>query len=102
MIQSGTISTSGTDLLVVPTGKQYTTLLIAVCNNGTGAQLFDLYAVKSGDSPSNSNRIIVNRQLDGYDSFFMVEKLMLEAGDKIRATAQNNGVLTSTVSWASL
>lgn len=102
MIQSGTVSTSGDDILTVPTGKRYAAVLVTLCNNGTATRTFDLHAVKNGDSVTASNRVLINREVKGYDSFFISEKFLLEAGDKLRAVASSNGAITATVSWAEL
>jgi hypothetical protein len=102
MIQSGTVSTSGDDILSVPVGERYAAVLVTICNNGTATRTFDLHAVKSGDSPSATNRVLINREVKGYDSFFISEKFLLEAGDSLRAVASSNGALTATVSWADL
>jgi hypothetical protein len=102
MIQNGTISTAGDDFALVPGGLRYSTTAISICNSGTTSRTFDMHIVKSGDSPSASNRVLVNRTLNGYDSFWISDKWILDSGDKLRFVASSNGVLNAVVSTIAL
>lgn len=102
MIQNGTISVSGDDFAVVPIGQRFSTTAISICNNGTAQRTFDMHVIKNGDAPSPTNRVLVNRQLNGYDSFWISDKWILEGGDKLRFVASANGAMSVSISTIAL
>lgn len=107
-IQNTQINTTNTDLLpdngvdyTVPANKRYAITTIMVCNTQNTDSAFDLHLVKSGDPIGVGNLIVNNLTIAAQDTFtFDSEKIVLEAGDRIVASAQPaSNQLTATVSW---
>jgi len=107
-IESTAIGSTDTDLLTVPTGKQYAVLTILICNTEApnpvhqehGETNFDLHLVKNGDAKSDTNMIIRNLILPAGETFtFDSEKVVLDAGDKIVALGESPTNLSATVSF---
>ena len=107
-IESTAISSTDTDLLVVPAGKSYAVLTIMICNTEApnpvhpehGQTNFDLHFVKSGDAKSNTNMVVKEMPVPGGETFtFDTEKVVLEAGDKITVLSQAPLNLSITVSY---
>lgn len=105
-INSTRLTTSGDTTLYTSTGVNAITLII-ICNTGTpnpadeteNATYVQLNLVKSGNLTSDSN-VIVKRLLipAGETVFFSEERIVLEQGDSVRATAEDPNLLTITVS----
>lgn len=100
MINNIVIGTADTDVLVVPTGKNYAQNLLIFCNtSATAADTLTVHVIKSGDTKQAKNMIINARPIPAKDTFeFDVEKLLLSAGDKIIALS-TNGTVSATVSY---
>ena len=65
-----------------------------------GQEIINVHIVKSGGTTTNTNKIIHQLPLDASDTFtFNTEKLILSAGDRIFASATNNNVVSTTISY---
>jgi hypothetical protein len=70
------------------------------CNYSASTVSFNLYAVPSASTASNSNIIYNAVQLASGDTYVVdFEKLVLSNGDTLRANATVNTSITSTVSY---
>ena len=99
------ILNTDTTLLEVPTGERYAITTVIVCNYGSSTSTindssFDLHIVKNADTRNNTNKILNNISMPAQESFtFSVERLILDAGDKIIAVSGEPDKLSATISY---
>lgn len=105
-INSTRLTTTGDTVLYTSSGVNAVTLIV-VCNTGNpnlsdetiNSCLLQLNLVKSGVLPSDTNLIVKNLLIPaGETVFFSEERIVLDNGDTIRATASNPNLLSITVS----
>lgn len=105
-IQNANIQTVDTEILLVPGGKKYAITTILVCNNaaddgtGTNDSKFDMHVIPSGESKTTSNLVINDLSVAAADTFtFAMERLILEAGDRVVLVGQSPTNLSATISY---
>lgn len=105
MIKNTQILISPTTILgPISSGKEVSSVSMFFCNtNLTSVRSINLFVVPSGVSIQNDSNIIVKEfPIPQGDTLpFSQEKLILSQGDKIVATANENGI-TQTVSYIEL
>jgi glycine/serine hydroxymethyltransferase len=70
------------------------------CNVSPGAMTFNVHAVKSGNLADNSNIIYYAVQISATDTYVVdTEKLMLDNGDYIAASASLPDSIVATISY---
>lgn len=88
-------------------GQENAVVAIIVCNTGTpdladetvNSCTLTLNLVRSGNVSSDTNTVVKNLIVPaGETVFFSDEKIILSAGDEIRATASTGNLLSITVS----
>lgn len=68
------------------------------CNLGSQTVQFTLYAVPAGGTPEDSNTIYKTINVTTYDTFVMdVEKIILEDGEALWASASEDTALAVTI-----
>lgn len=109
-INSTRLTTTGDTVLYTSGGVNAITLII-VCNTGaadpldesTNRTTMQLNLVKNGQLTSDSNVIVKNLIVPpGETIFFSEERIVLDTGDSVRATAADPNLLTITVSSISV
>ena len=71
-----------------------------IANYTASAVTANVYLIPASGTASNSNIIIPNLQIAGYDTYIMnTERLVLGNGDMIQANANTGSALTATVSY---
>ena len=102
-LNNAQMSTGAPVEFTVSAGQSWAFTTIMICNKGSGAATFSVYAVLSGEAVSDTKNKIVNTDsVDANDTFVMdSEKLILEAGDKLsfQQIGGTNGDLLVTVSY---
>lgn len=99
------ILNTDTVLLEVPAGERYAITAIIVCNyssstSSTNDSSFDLHLVKNADNRNNTNKILNNIQMPAQETFtFSIERVILDAGDKVIATSVDPDKLSATISY---
>jgi hypothetical protein len=101
-IQS-TLLTTTADTVYTSTGSTVVTT-IYVSNYTTSANAtFSLFAVGSGYSASNTNKLYSNVTVTAGDTYVIdSERLLLDDGDVIQANANVDSRLTLTVSYTTI
>jgi hypothetical protein len=70
------------------------------CNTDSSAVQFNLYAVPSAGSAATSTQILQNVVVNAGDTYIMnTERLVLSNNETLKANANVNSVLISTVSY---
>lgn len=65
-----------------------------------GKQHIDVYVVKNGEQPGSTNIIAHQIPIDASDTFtFNAERLVLNPGDQIYASATDNDQISATTSY---
>jgi hypothetical protein len=73
------------------------------CNTDTSTQAVSVYLVPNGGTPSDSNIIYKNYGITAHDTLVVdKEKIILNNGDAVYASANNNSVITTTVGYIGL
>jgi hypothetical protein len=102
-IDNAQMSTGSPVTFTVSAGQSWAFTTIMVCNKGSAAATFSLYAVLNGEAVDDAkNKIVNTASVDAGDTFIMdSEKLILEAGDKLsfQQIGGTNGDLLVTVSY---
>ena len=97
-IEQQTITTAGSTLYTSTGGSAITAMFFM--NNHTGTVVIQLHVVKSGGSIAATNKIIKDLSITAGDTYIIdTEKLLLDDGDSIRATAVVDSVVNVTVSY---
>lgn len=100
-ITNTTLTTSAAALLDVAGEKAIT--VIYLYNSSSGAVSVNLHAVADGDTAADSNKFYGNLIIEATDTYVVdTEKLLLSSGDDIFASANVDGVVHTTVSYATL
>lgn len=109
-INSTRLTTTGDTTLYTSSGVNAITLIV-VCNTGAidlnnesvNSTMLQLNLVKSGELPSDTNVIVKNLLIPaGETVFFSEERIVLDQGDQVRATAGSPNLLSITVSTISV
>lgn len=105
-IVNAQIATTDTTLITVPASKKYAITTVLVCNNaaddGSGANdtTFDMHVIPAGQSKSTTNIVLNDLSVAAADTFtFNVERLILEADDRLMFVGANPTNLSVTVSY---
>ena len=105
-ILNATIASTDTTLITVPANKKYAITTILVCNvaadDGTTANdtTFDMHVIPSGQSKSTQNIVLNDLKVEAADTFtFNVERVILEADDRIVFIGANPTNLSVTMSY---
>lgn len=105
-IVNAQIATTDTILITVPASKKYAITTVLVCNNqfddGSGANdtTFDMHVIPSGQSKTDRNIVLHDLKVSAADTFtFNVERLILEADDRLVFVGTNPTNLSVTVSY---
>lgn len=97
------VQASGLDDMGSPTDRAVLTIIF--CNNSIDACAIDVHALPgSGDSPSNANKIVNRYTINGEDTFIFTteDKMVLQPGAKIMASADVDGAITATANYIDL
>tara|TARA_B110000503_G_scaffold103755_1_gene154861 strand:+ start:1864 stop:2199 length:336 start_codon:yes stop_codon:yes gene_type:complete len=105
-IENAQLTSTQLDLLTVPASKSYAITTVMVCNSSSSATAsFDMHLVKSGQSLSNIETMVVKElTLPPGETFtFDSEKIVLDDGDKLSFVAEPNigATLTNLVATVS-
>jgi hypothetical protein len=105
-IISALILETDTTILTVPSEKKYAVTTLLVCNyssstNSINDSSFDMHVILgSGGVKSNANKILNNISMPAQETFtFSVERLILEAGDRIVLISPDSNKLSATISY---
>lgn len=94
------ISNAHTPILTVPSAKKYAITFVNICNYGAQDTTCDLHLVANGNSVDAKTTLKVGIPLVVGDAFqFDIEKIILDAGDVLYATAGANSLLSACVSY---
>ena len=97
-IEQQTITTSGSTLFTSSGSNAITAMYFM--NDHSGTVVIQLHVVKSGGSISSANKIIKDLSIAAGDTYVIdTEKLLLDNGDTIRATADVDSVVNVTTSY---
>lgn len=97
-IKSTEITTSGSSIFVCPADEEHAITCMIFCNdNITTDLLLSIRLVKSGDNTTTSpNKIISNLSIPHGETFtFDSERIVLDGGDYVHATADNTGLMAT-------
>ena len=105
-IVNAQIASTDTTLITVPAAKKYAITTVLVCNNqfddGSGANdtTFDMHVIPSGQCKTLRNLVLNDLKVAASDTFtFNVERLILEADDRLVFVGANPQNLSVTVSY---
>lgn len=107
-IQNTQIGGGYTDILTVPTGKSWAVTTILFCNTSLpqdiytdgGDTFLDLHLCKNNAAAGPGNQVLNNIPIPAGETFsFDTEKIILEAGDAIKAATTSPTNITATVSY---
>lgn len=107
-IQNTQIGGGYTDILTVPAGKSWAITTMLFCNTGLPADIntddgdtyLDLHLCAGGAAADASNMILNSVPIPAGETFSMdSEKIILEAGDVIKAATTSPTNITATVSY---
>lgn len=87
----------------VSTGNSAVTTMYFTNYSDSANAMFTLYAVSSGQSASNTNKIYSNLLVEPGDTYVIdSERLLLGGSDSLQSSANTNSVLSVTLSYTSL
>jgi hypothetical protein len=70
------------------------------CNNSASATVIDVYLASAGSTANVSNIVYTQVSIPAYDTFVMdTEKIILDDGDILFATAGSSSAVVATVSY---
>jgi len=105
-INNVSILSTDTTALSVPADKKYAITTLLVCNyasssNSINDSSFNMHVIKgSGGVKSNENLILNSISLPAQETFtFNVERLILEAGDRVILNSPDDDKLSATISY---
>lgn len=107
-IQCTQVGGGFTDLLVVPSAKSFAVTTMLFCNTTLPQDIYtdgadtylDLHLCKNGIAASPANQVLNNIPIPAGETFsFDTEKIILEAGDVIKAATTSPTNITATVSY---
>lgn len=101
-IQSSLINSAATP--ISPSlGSSYAITVMMFCNLNTSIEYIDVHVVASGDSPTDTNKVVYQAPIDPNDTFiFSTERLVLDAGDRIYASTTTASQVSVTVSYVTI
>jgi hypothetical protein len=74
--------------------------VIMFCNLNTSIENIDVHVVASGETPTNTNKIVSQAPIDPSDTFiFSTERLVLSPGDRIFALTTTVNMVSVTASY---
>jgi hypothetical protein len=101
-IKSTTLTSTAANLLAGSTGERAVTV-IYLYNSDSAAVDVSLHAVPSGGTADASNLIYGNLSITAGDTYIVdSEKMLLDDGDGIYASAGTDNVVIATISYATL
>lgn len=84
-------------------GSSYAITVMMFCNLNTVIEYLDVHVVASGDTPTDTNKVVYQVPIDPNDTFiFSSERLVLEAGDRIYAATTTPNMVSVTVSYVTI
>lgn len=88
----------------ISTGSGSRAVTVIYFHNISGASVtYNLYAVPSGGTAGDSNRIYGSKTLAVGDTYIIdTEKMILDSGDKLFANASANSAVVVTTSYTSI
>jgi hypothetical protein len=107
-IQSTQIGGGFTDILTVPANQSWAVTTMLFCNTSLpqniytddGDTFLDLHFCKAGAAANDGNMVLNNIPIPAGETFsFDTEKIILEAGDIIKAATTSPTNITATVSY---
>jgi hypothetical protein len=102
MAISNTVLTTLPTAVYTSTGSTVVNLMY-LCNTAGTARTINLYAVPSGGTPTTSTQIYSNYLIGPSDTLVInSEKIILNNGDAIYASANVSASITSTIGYISL
>ena len=99
MIKNETILNTNTELLLVPTTKNYACIGILFCNFSEDDETVTIFAVKSGESIVDKATIIKDFKISAKNTLNFEFKLLLAEGDKVVAIGSNGSKVAATLSY---
>ncbi len=95
--QAGAVGTGNTTMYTSTNTTAITCMFFM--NDNAAARTLNIFVVQSGASPATTNQIIKAVSIDGGDTYVInLEKLVLDNGDTIVATASAGSSIYGTVS----
>ena len=89
--------------IFVSTGTTAVTTLYITNYSTTSNVTFSLYAVTSGGSPSNTNKIYSNVFVTAGDTYIIdSERLILDNNESLRASTNANSICSATLSYTTI
>ena len=103
MLNSVTIGTGLTDIVSGTNAEKQVSVGLYFCNFVTSGDFITIHAIKSGQSPSNTNTILKDLEFTGKETFqFPNEKFILDYGEKISASGTYGGRVSATATFIEL
>lgn len=102
-ISTAQITTAG-NIAYASIGNSAVTYM-TLCNYTSGNVTANVYVVPNGETIGNTNIIIANLPLAGYDTYQLyqaAEKVLLGNGDTIQVSANANSAITTVVTYTSI
>ncbi len=98
-IESNLISNTIGAVYTCPAGQERAVTTLFFCNYSNDPVILQaVHLVPNAGSATDTNKIISNLTIPAGETFtFDAEKIILEAGDSIRASASNNSRLNITI-----
>jgi hypothetical protein len=107
-IQNTQVGGGYTDILTVPASTSWAVTTILFCNTALPADIYsddgdtylDLHLCKNGAAAGPGNQVLNNIPIPAGETFsFDTEKIILEAGDVVKAATTSPTNITATVSY---
>ena len=100
-IQSTTLTSTATSIL--PDSNSRALTVVYFYNSDTSAVTINVHAVPSGDTAGLTNTIYGGISVNAGDTLIIdTEKVLLDDGDKIQATASTDNVVFVTCSYTEI
>ncbi len=101
-IVNADLGTGDTDVFTAGAGESAITV-IYLCNTSAGAITVQVHAVPNGDTVDDSNKIYHDLEIPAGDTYVIdAERLILENGDKITASASVASEVAATISYKAI
>jgi len=71
---------------------------IILCNSDAVSRLVTFYAVPSGGSPGQANKILAQQKVDAGSTLVIALSTVLSAGDSLQGFADRNSVVSARIS----
>lgn len=102
MAISQAVLTNSAAPIYTSSGSSATTAIFFMNNDAT-ARTIDVYVVPSGGSATAATQIIKGLSIDAGDTYVLnLEKLVLDNGDAIEASASVGSQVTATISYIAI